>query len=278
MALRNQPYLPLYVQDYLTDEKLNNCSPSAQGIYIKIMCLFHKCDPYGGILLEQKDKQTDNICLNFAKKIAKQLPFDSSDIYAAMQELLDEKVLRINDNFLYQKRMVKDSDISTKRSGVGSKGGKKTQSKAKEFANEFAKAKSKANSENENENENENRIIKKSKFSFDFVDANFKEIFMRWIKYKTETKNNYKTQDSLQQSYENLLKMSNGSVVVANDIVNNSIGNGYKGLFKPKDYEQPNGNFGKGRNGGVSQTYRDNLLRDLQTGINEAVAKEVSQC
>ena len=59
MALRDQPYLPLYVQDYLTDEKLNNCSASSQGIYIKIMCLFHKCDPYGGILLKQNDKQND---------------------------------------------------------------------------------------------------------------------------------------------------------------------------------------------------------------------------
>ena len=35
MALRNQPYIPLYVQDFLTDEKLNQCSPASQGIYIK---------------------------------------------------------------------------------------------------------------------------------------------------------------------------------------------------------------------------------------------------
>ncbi len=151
MALRDQPYLPLYVQDYLTDEKLNNCSPASQGIYIKIMCLFHKCDPYGGILLKQNDKQNQNICLNFARKLAKQLPFDSTEINDALDELLHEKVLLIDGDFLYQKRMVKDNEISNKRSEIGSKGGKKTQNKNKKFA----KANIKANSEYEYVNENE---------------------------------------------------------------------------------------------------------------------------
>lgn len=149
MALRDQPYLPLYIQDFLTDEKLNNCSTSSQGIYIKIMCLFHKCDPYGGILLKQNDKQNENICLNFARKLSKQLPFDSIEINDALNELLREKVLLIEDDFLYQKRMVKDNEISNKRSEIGSKGGKKTQNKNKNFA----LAKSKANYEYESDSE-----------------------------------------------------------------------------------------------------------------------------
>ena len=60
MSLRNQPYFPLYVQDFLTDEKLNCCSASSQGVYIKIMCLLHKSEVYGELMLKQKDKQ--NIC------------------------------------------------------------------------------------------------------------------------------------------------------------------------------------------------------------------------
>lgn len=167
MALRDQPYLPLYVQDYLTDEKLNNCSPSSQGIYIKIMCLFHKCDPYGGILLKQNDKQKENICLNFACQLSKQLPFDSLEINSALNELIYERVLSIDGDFLFQKRMVKDNDISNKRSKIGRKGGKKTQNKNKEFA----KAKSKANYENENENENEIKdVVKIKKFLPPVID------------------------------------------------------------------------------------------------------------
>ena len=147
MALRNQPYLPLYVQDYLTDEKLNMCSASSQGVYIKIMCIMHKSEKYGKILLKQKDKQTTKQIENFANKLAKLLPFPFDTIKSALVELLDEQVLYMENDELCQKRMIKDESISFKRSLAGSKGGKITQ---------FAKAKQEANSENEDENENEN--------------------------------------------------------------------------------------------------------------------------
>ena len=155
MALRDQPYLPLYVQDYLTDEKLNMCSLSTQGVYIKIMCLLHKSDTYGGILLKQKDKQNSSTILNFASKFAKLLPISLLEITNAITELLDEKVLTIEGDFLFQKRMVKDNEISEKRSYSGRYGGLKTQSKHKKTGNNnagnFAKAKIEANTEYENE-------------------------------------------------------------------------------------------------------------------------------
>lgn len=146
MALRDQPYLPLYVRDYLTDEKLNECSAATQGVYIKLMCLMHKSEEYGTILLEQKYKQTDNQIKNFASKLGRHLLFTETEIYDALSELIANKVITLDDDKLLQKRMIKDNQLSLIRSKVGEKGGKKTQ---------FAKAKLKANTENENENENE---------------------------------------------------------------------------------------------------------------------------
>jgi hypothetical protein len=98
--------------------------------------------------------QSDSICLNFARKLSRQLPFDTDTIVNALTELLDEKVLLIDGDFLYQKRMVKDNTLSDKRSKIGREGGKKTQNKNKEFA----KAKSKANTEYEYEYESEGVI------------------------------------------------------------------------------------------------------------------------
>lgn len=148
MALRDQPYLPLYIQDYLTDEKLNECLPGTQGIYVKIMCLMHKSKHYGKILLKQKYKQTESINLNFAKQLVKHLTFTEVEISQAIKELLDEEVCFVDGDYLCQKRMIKDNELSIKRANAGQKGGKKT--------HEFAKAKNKANTEYENENENEN--------------------------------------------------------------------------------------------------------------------------
>lgn len=150
MSLRNQPYFPLYVQDYLTDEKLNECSAQTQGVYIKLMCLMHKSDDYGKILLKQKDKQNENQILNFAIKIVKHLPFREKIIISSIEELIDENVLFIKGDYLCQKRMIKDNDISIKRAKAGKKGGKSTQNK-----HIFAKPNNEPNSEDEDESESE---------------------------------------------------------------------------------------------------------------------------
>jgi hypothetical protein len=154
MALRDNPYLPLYVQDFLTDEKLNMCSPASQGIYIKMMCLFHKSEPYGGILLKHNCQQNSSTCYDFAIKLAKLLPFDAQQIEDALKELIEEGVLTVKDNFLFQKRMVRDNEISNKRADAGREGGLAT---AKHTANQSAK--SIANTEYENENEYDIEVV-----------------------------------------------------------------------------------------------------------------------
>ncbi len=151
MSLRDQPYLPLYVQDYLTDEKLNMCSLATQGVYIKLLCVLHKSDPYGTILLKQKEKQNKNFANSFAYdvacKFAKILPISAEEIYNALLELIEEGCLTSENDMIYQKRMVADNALSLVRSACGKKGGKKTGEKLQNFA----QAKSEANTEDEYE-------------------------------------------------------------------------------------------------------------------------------
>jgi hypothetical protein len=158
MALRNQPYIPLYAQDFSTDEKLMECSASATGIFIRIMCVMHKSETYGTILIKQKDKQSTDQILNFAHKIARFLPYNLQEIISGLKELLNENVLSIEGDLLIQKRMMNDGILSDKRSLAGSKGGKKTGNKLKNFA----KAKTQANTEYEYEYENEVEIKNKN--------------------------------------------------------------------------------------------------------------------
>lgn len=163
MALRDQPYIPLYIQDFLTDEKLIECSAKATGVYVRLMCIMHKSEDYGKVLLKQKDKQKDKQMENFAIKLGKQMPYSQQEIYDALTELVAENVLTIEGDFLVQKRMVNDNLLSLKRANAGSKGGK--------FAQAKHKAKASANTENESEVENEIEIKNKGEF----------EIFDDWI-------------------------------------------------------------------------------------------------
>lgn len=142
MSRRDQPYLPLYVQDVLTDEKLIECSASAHGVYFRLLCILHKQETYGRILLKQKYKQMSEFCSGksetnceqnkdkdkanfFAKMLAKQMPFGEQVIFDALIELLEEGVITIDGDMLFQKRMVRDFDLSEKRSDFGKKGGNK---------------------------------------------------------------------------------------------------------------------------------------------------------
>ena len=123
MALRDQPYIPLYVQDVLTDEKLVECSASSHGIYFRLICILHKQEKYGLLYLKQKYKQSESKFKNFALMLSKQMPFDEALIEISLQELYNEDVIKIEEDNLFQKRMVKDGELSLIRSSIGKTGG-----------------------------------------------------------------------------------------------------------------------------------------------------------
>lgn len=225
MALRNQPYLPLYVQDYLTDEKLNMCSAATQGVYIKILCIMHKSDEYGKILLKQKDKQNGKQIENFASKLARLLPFETDIILDALYELIDEKVVYIEGDSLCQKRMIKDEKLSFIRSNAGSLGGKKTQG----FAKANAQAKSQANSEYESEyvNEYDNKELIKVWISTFGRNPNLLE--------QEETEKHFKEfgVDKTKRIYKEAYKKGFRNIFKLTEQLNPD------GSIKPKDGETP---------------------------------------
>ena len=186
MALRNQPYIPLYVQDIMTDEKLNECCAATHGVYIKgIMCLMHKSETYGKILLRQKYKQNESKEKNFAVMFATHFPYSVDTIFAAITELILEGVCHFEDDYLVQKRMVKDGEISITRSLSGKKGGNITKNnKVFAIAKDAANAIAKDAANTEYEYEYYNSITKEEKLEKMIV----KEMMSVWMKVKQRYK------------------------------------------------------------------------------------------
>lgn len=127
MARKDRPYLPLYVQDILTDEKLIECSAIAHGVYLRLLCLLHKQETYGLLCLKQKYKQIESKNVSkvylFACMLCRQMPFEQKIIEQGLQELLDEDVIQIEGDNLSQKRMVADGNLSSMRAEIGKTGG-----------------------------------------------------------------------------------------------------------------------------------------------------------
>jgi len=207
MALTNQPYLPLYIDDWMNNTKLKMCTPSAHGVMISIMCIMHKEITYGKILLRQKFKQTDNQIKNFALQIAKVTTFDLLEIENPLSELIAENVLKIQDDFLICNRMVKDAEISNVRSKAGKSGGQanKTKNLSSKKDINFAYTKQEANTQAntvnvnviENVIENDNNKKEKVPDFFEFLEYAKEQKplideFSVKAKYESWVENNWK--------------------------------------------------------------------------------------
>ena len=71
---------------------------------------------------------------------------------------------------------------------------------------------------------------------YPFVDPMFEEAFSTWLEYKEKQwKFKYKTERSLKSAYAELVRMSGGDPCRAMQIVEQSMRNGWKGLFELKE-------------------------------------------
>jgi hypothetical protein len=71
----------------------------------------------------------------------------------------------------------------------------------------------------------------------------WKDLVKEWLEYKKEIKDSYKSNKSIKAFYQKLYQMANGELSLAKEILNNSIANGYRGIFplqKSRTPQNPN--------------------------------------
>ena len=76
-------------------------------------------------------------------------------------------------------------------------------------------------------------IKKRDELDFSFISEDFLPIVEKWLQYKSERKENYKT-SGFKQLYEKILKLSNNNPTLAEQIINESMANNYAGIFPLK--------------------------------------------
>jgi hypothetical protein len=75
------------------------------------------------------------------------------------------------------------------------------------------------------------------------LQTQWKDLVKEWLDYKKDIKDSYKSSKSIEAFYKKLYSMANGELSSAREIVNNSIANGYKGIFplrSGKTFQNPN--------------------------------------
>jgi hypothetical protein len=281
MALTDQPYLPLYVDDWMNNNKLKMCSPSAHGLMIVIICIMHKETEYGTILLKQKFRQTSRQIKNFALQIAKLSPFDSAAIEDPLNELLSEGALTIIDDYLICPRMVKDCQKSKAKADAGKIGGAITQKK-KAFDKAKLQAKCVSNSgidtDNGIESESviENGLVtdegkggagEKPNLIYPFESENFLNQWSVWQTYLGEQHEfEYLAETTEQAALIDLANLSKHDETTAITIMHQSMANGWKGFFEVKQqYGSTKQPSAKGV-AGYSDNFKRKIAERLQSG------------
>lgn len=143
-------YIKFHYNDILSSTSLRECDVVGSGVYLFIFCMLCKTKPKGryeikvdyiGDLLQHLPRQNiqqsnqqivqhlPELCRTLAEHFVKHLPFSEKVIASGLKELLENDVLYIEGNFLCQKRLLRESEISAKRSIAGAAGAKKTNSK-----------------------------------------------------------------------------------------------------------------------------------------------------
>ena len=74
----------------------------------------------------------------------------------------------------------------------------------------------------------------KDKYDMSFVEQRYQLIFDQWLEYKRSRGETYKSQQSLEVCYKNMIRDCQDDPAIAQEMVQRSIGNNYSGLFPLK--------------------------------------------
>lgn len=196
---------------FFTDEQL--------GKYIRLLCAQHQ---HGHL----KEKHMIHICKTYDEDIWSKFVKDADGLF--YNERLEFEMIR-------RKKYTESRSENRK----GSKGKPVTPKKDKFISKTHEKD---MTPDMETGDETLNEVDKrkrgagekpKRELNFGTLQDSFSEKWDRWIKFKKDQfKQSYKTQDSEQTAINHLIEISGGDCIVAEKIINQSISNTWKGLFK----------------------------------------------
>lgn len=102
---------------------------------------------------------------------------------------------------------------------------------------------------------------KKEDLDLSFVEERYMELFLYWLNYKKERKQQY-TQSGAETCYHRWVKLCGGNLQMMIDAVEFSVANNYQGIYLPKYYNGGNNQKGNGYNTNVFQMANRILQED----------------
>jgi hypothetical protein len=118
------PWMKFSPDRWQRDEALRMCGAAARGVWAELICIMHKADPYGHLLVRGK-QPTD-------RQLSVITGLSMLEIAQGLMELEENEVFsRTDDGTIYSRGMVRDMELHEEMSRRGSKGAKTRYQKTK---------------------------------------------------------------------------------------------------------------------------------------------------
>jgi hypothetical protein len=124
VTARALPWMKFAPDRWQRDEALRMCGASARGVWMELMCIMHKAEPYGHLLVRGKQPSDKQLSVITGIPVL--------ELSAAIDELEENEVFsRTDDGTIFSRGMVRDAQQHERLSAAGAKGAARRYQKTK---------------------------------------------------------------------------------------------------------------------------------------------------
>jgi hypothetical protein len=213
-----RPAFLFYPADWLRDTGLRSCSATARGLWIDMICFMHEGYPYGHL------KVGDKVIL--PANLARMCGLTMGETEGCLAELRDAGVFDIDENgVIFSRRMIRDEELRNKRAAGGILGGNPNLIASQRLT---SKVKQKPTPSSSSSNIERGEEIE---FPANLQTSQFRQAWSEYLDYRKTGRHKPLQPASVKAQLKKLSEMGHDTAIEA---INNSIANGWQGIFSPK--------------------------------------------
>ncbi len=241
------PFIKFYHSDWRGDPKLRVCSLAAQGLWIGLISIMAESEKYGYLQADGKPMALEDMATLIGK--------DKAEVKANLSELETRKVTsRTDDGILYSRRMARDGLRRSKAKEYGKQGGNPSLLYSLPEYKDIL------------ETRDYRERVGLTPLTLELLKN--KDFYDKWADFCDHRKE-IKCPLTCKAAKATLEDCATWGAVVACVALHNSVKNGWRGVFEPKQEDMPTGTLKNRKHAAAQsrQASKDALIAQYQRDI-----------
>lgn len=224
-----RPSFQFYPGDWLRDTGLRSCSAAARGLWMDILCFMHEGSPYGYLKVNHKVILPPNL--------ARMCGLTLEETEGCLAELAEAGIFETDaDGVIFSRRMIRDEELRNKRAACGHLGGNPALKDNRKvsfcLSTEVNQKPTPSSSSSSSKKGDESPGQEEIQIPHNLQTDAFAKAWESYLAYRKSSRLKALAPASIQAQLRNLSEMGHDAAIAA---INQSIANGWQGIFPPKE-------------------------------------------